>query len=247
MTQIRTVEHAGASTSIGMAGNPGYHLVKRVLDLLAATVLSLVAVPVMLMVALAIRIDGPGPILFKQERVRGRRIKVDGHREWQLETFTMYKFRTMHPTATDELHRRYIAAYLAGDEPAMAELRPGDDTGGTYKLSDDPRITRVGRPIRKLSLDELPQLWNVLTGQMALVGPRPPLCYEVADYEEHHLRRLAARPGITGWWQVNGRSETSFEEMMRLDLEYLDRRSLWLDIVIILRTLPAIVSTRGAG
>jgi lipopolysaccharide/colanic/teichoic acid biosynthesis glycosyltransferase len=140
-----------------------------------------------------------------------------------------------------------MAAYLAGDEAAMVALQPGGEAGASHKLAADPRITRVGRVLRKLSLDELPQLWNVLCGQMALVGPRPPLRYEVDLYEERHLRRLAGRPGVTGWWQVNGRCETTFEEMVELDLEYLDRRSLWLDLVILVRTLPAMVSTRGAG
>jgi lipopolysaccharide/colanic/teichoic acid biosynthesis glycosyltransferase len=224
-----------------------YHAVKRLMDLVASLILVVLLLPLLALIVVAIRTDGPGPILFRQERIRGRRVQVDGRWSWRLEPFTMYKFRTMQPTASDELHRRYMAAYLAGDEAGMAALQPIEQLDGSYKLNADPRVTRVGRTLRKLSLDELPQLLNVLRGDMTLVGPRPPLRYEVDLYEERHLRRLAGRPGVTGWWQVNGRCETSFEEMVELDLEYLARRSLWLDVVIIARTLPAMVSTRGAG
>jgi lipopolysaccharide/colanic/teichoic acid biosynthesis glycosyltransferase len=224
-----------------------YYPAKRLMDLAASVILLVLLVPLLALVMVAIRLDGPGPILFRQERLRGRRTRVDGRWSWQLEPFTMYKFRTMQPTASDELHRRYMAAYLAGDEAEMAALQPTQKLDGSYKLEADPRVTRVGRVLRKLSLDELPQLWNVLRGEMTLVGPRPPLRYEVDQYEERHLGRLAGRPGVTGWWQVNGRCETSFEEMVELDLEYLERRSLWLDVVIIARTLPAMVSARGAG
>jgi lipopolysaccharide/colanic/teichoic acid biosynthesis glycosyltransferase len=224
-----------------------YFAAKRLMDLVASVILVVLLVPLLTLVMVAIRLDGPGPILFRQERLRGRRTRVDGHWGWELEPFTMYKFRTMQPTASDELHRRYMAAYLAGDEAEMAALQPTQKLDGSYKLEADPRVTQVGRVLRKLSLDELPQLWNVLRGEMTLVGPRPPLRYEVEQYEERHLGRLAGRPGVTGWWQVNGRCETSFEEMVELDLEYLARRSLWLDVVIIARTLPAMVSARGAG
>jgi lipopolysaccharide/colanic/teichoic acid biosynthesis glycosyltransferase len=247
MAQVTIPGHLGTWTSMSGDRRVAYHGTKRAMDLGAALVLLVLLSPLLLVIALAIRFDGPGPILFKQERVRGRRVRTAGHYEWRLETFTMYKFRTMAPAASDELHRRYMAAYLAGDEQAMAAIQPDGDAGDSYKLAADPRVTRVGRVLRKLSFDELPQLWNVLCGHMALVGPRPPLRYEVDQYEEHHLRRLAGCAGLTGWWQVNGRCETSFEEMVQLDVEYLERRSLWLDLVILVRTLPAMVSTRGAG
>jgi lipopolysaccharide/colanic/teichoic acid biosynthesis glycosyltransferase len=247
MAQVTLPGQAGTWTFVSGDRRRAYHGTKRAIDLGAALLLLVVLAPLLLLIALAIRLEGPGTILFKQERVRGRRVRNDGHYEWRLDTFTMFKFRTMAPSASDELHRRYMAAYLAGDEQAMAAIQPEGDAGDSYKLTADPRITRVGRVLRKLSLDELPQLWNVLCGQMALVGPRPPLRYEVDQYEDRHLRRLAGCAGLTGWWQVNGRCETSFEEMVELDLEYLERRSLWLDLVILVRTLPAMVSTRGAG
>jgi lipopolysaccharide/colanic/teichoic acid biosynthesis glycosyltransferase len=247
MAQVAMPGRAGTWTSVSGDRRVAYHGTKRAIDLGAALLLLVMASPLLLLIALAIRLDGPGTILFKQERVGGRRVRNGGNHEWRLETFTMYKFRTMAPTASDELHRRYMAAYLAGDEQAMAAIQPDGEAGDSYKLTADPRVTRVGRILRKLSLDELPQLWNVLLGQMSLVGPRPPLGYEVDQYEEHHLRRLAGYAGLTGWWQVNGRCETSFEEMVQLDVEYLERRSLWLDLVILVRTLPAMVSTRGAG
>jgi lipopolysaccharide/colanic/teichoic acid biosynthesis glycosyltransferase len=223
-----------------------YHTGKRVLDVAVAVTLLLILSPFLLIIALAIRLEGPGPVIFRQERVRGHHRRDQVPPDRVLETFTMLKFRTMWVEADDELHRRYIAAYLAGDEAEMAALRP-NTSDGSYKLTGDPRVTRIGGVLRSLSLDELPQLWNVVRGEMSLVGPRPPLPYEVVDYQEHHLVRLAARPGLTGWWQVNGRCETTFEEMVDLDLEYLARRSLWLDVVILLKTIPTALSGRGAG
>jgi lipopolysaccharide/colanic/teichoic acid biosynthesis glycosyltransferase len=224
-----------------------YRVVKRGTDIVLASAMLLALLPVLMVIMVLIRLEGPGPVLYTQERMRGRRIRRDQRSVWAIEPFTMLKFRTMHPAATDDLHRRYIAAYLAGDEQAMAALRSDNSDGGSYKLTEDPRITRVGRVLRRFSLDELPQLWNVVRGDMALVGPRPPLGYEVEQYDEHHLARLAAEPGVTGWWQVNGRCETSFEEMVDLDLEYLERRSFWFDLTILLRTVPAVVTSRGAG
>ncbi len=145
------------------------------------------------------------------------------------------------------LHVEYMSAYIAGDVERMEALQEANGDGGTYKLTGDPRITRVGRLLRKMSLDELPQLWNVLRGDMSLVGPRPPLTYEVEKYRHADFRRFAAPSGITGWWQVNGRCETSFEEMIALDLEYLRRRSVVTDLRILVKTIPAVLNGRGAG
>jgi lipopolysaccharide/colanic/teichoic acid biosynthesis glycosyltransferase len=223
-----------------------YFTTKRTLDVVAAAALLTVLVPAFVVIAAAIKLDSRGPVLFRQERVRGRRVRHGDRWQWRIEPFTMLKFRTMSVAADDELHRAYMAAYLAGDEVAMATLQGGASTA-SYKLAADPRVTRVGRVLRRLSLDELPQLWNVVRGQMSLVGPRPPLPYEVEAYESHHFRRLAGPPGLTGWWQVNGRCETSFEDMVRLDVDYLDRRSFWLDLVILARTVPTAISGRGAG
>ncbi|MFA9432476.1 sugar transferase [Egicoccus sp. AB-alg2] len=224
-----------------------YFAVKRSFDVLVSLVLLVVLAPLLLAIALGVRLESTGPALFRQERLGARRVRTGGGWTWQVRTFTIVKFRTMHTACDEELHRRYMAAYLAGDEAAMAALRPSGGKGDSYKLVGDPRVTRFGRLLRRFSLDELPQILNVLRGDMSLVGPRPPLPYEADLYEEWHFERLASAPGLTGWWQVNGRCETSFEEMVRLDLEYIARRSLWLDLRILARTLPAAFSARGAG
>jgi lipopolysaccharide/colanic/teichoic acid biosynthesis glycosyltransferase len=145
------------------------------------------------------------------------------------------------------LHRTYMTAYLTGDELQLSMLRPGRNDGDSYRPTADPRVTRVGAVLRQLSLDELPQLWNVVLGHMSLVGPRPPLAYEFEMYEERHRRRLSSFPGITGWAQVRGRCTIRFEETVRLDLEYINRRSIWFDVKILLLTVPVVFSRKGAG
>jgi lipopolysaccharide/colanic/teichoic acid biosynthesis glycosyltransferase len=147
--------------------------------------------------------------------------------------------------ARPAIHQEYMTAYIRGDTEQISTIN--GSANGSYKLSNDRRITRVGRILRRLSIDELPQLWNVLVGDMSLVGPRPPLPYELEIYESHHLARMATPSGLTGWWQVNGRCETQFEEMVDLDLDYIRQRSLWLDIKILARTMPAVLTGRGAG
>jgi len=224
-----------------------YFTAKRVVDVVASVMLLVLLAPLLLVIALGVRLESPGPALFRQERLGARRVRTADGWGWQVRTFTIIKFRTMHRACDETLHRSYMAAYLAGDEAAMARLQPPGDATDSYKLAADPRITRLGGVLRRFSLDELPQFLNVLRGDMSLVGPRPPLPYEVDQYEDRHFDRLASAPGVTGWWQVNGRCETSFEEMVRLDLEYIARRSLWLDLRILVRTLPAAISARGAG
>lgn len=193
---------------------------KRASDILGATVLGLAALPVMVLVALAIRLDTPGPVLFRQQRVgRGGRL------------FPVLKFRTM----------------VADAEARLAEVRDRNEADGPlFKIRDDPRVTRVGRWLRRFSLDELPQLWNVLRGEMSLVGPRPALPSEMGAWSEELHGRLRVRPGITGMWQVGGRSEASFEEYVRLDLYYVDNWSLWIDLAILAKTVPAVLARRGA-
>jgi len=194
-------------------------LVKRTLDVVLAGVGLVLFAPLWGLVALAIRLDSPGPILFRQERVgRGGA------------PFVLLKFRSMREDAD-----RVVQELLALNEAK----------GPIFKIRNDPRMTRVGRFLRRWSVDELPQLWNVLRGDMSIVGPRPPLPREVAQYEPWQLRRLEAAPGLTGLWQVSGRSELSFDEMVMLDLYYIENWSLALDLRILLRTLPAVC--RGGG
>jgi len=205
--------------------------IKRALDVVTSAVLLLALAPLLVAVALAVRLSSKGPILFKQLRF-GEMGKP----------FRMLKFRTMYVNADQNRHYEFITQFIK--ESGRAEA-PAD--GQLFKLTNDPRITPVGRFLRKTSLDELPQLWNVLIGEMSLVGPRPPLAYELEHYAPWHRRRvLEAKPGITGLWQVTGRSRTTFDEMVRLDLRYARTRSLWTDLRILLRTPGAVVSGKGA-
>jgi exopolysaccharide biosynthesis polyprenyl glycosylphosphotransferase len=193
---------------------------KRVLDIAGAGLGLALALPLMALTALLIKLDSPGPILFGQTRA-GR---------WGR-SFTCLKFRSMHVDA----------------EARLAALRAQNEADGpVFKIRRDPRVTRVGRVIRKLSIDELPQLWNVLRGEMSLVGPRPALPHEVAQYTPEQARRLDATPGITGLQQVSGRSNLDFERWVALDVQYIAEQSVWQDIVILLRTIPTVVSGRGA-
>ncbi|HEX5971095.1 MAG TPA: sugar transferase [Gemmatimonadaceae bacterium] len=197
-------------------------IAKRVVDVVLASGALFVAMPVGIVIAILIRLDSPGPVFFSQSRVG-----LGGQR------FRMIKFRTMRVGADDE-------------KAQFAHLNASGDRRN-FKIVDDPRISRVGRFLRRWSLDELPQFLNVLAGQMSLVGPRPVPEDDFVDYEEHHFRRLGAKPGITGLWQVSGRSAVSdFEERVRLDTEYIDRWSLWLDLKILTMTLPAVMSRKGA-
>lgn len=219
-----------------------YHQMKRVLDLSITLLGLLFLLPVFLLIALAIKLDSDGPVFFIQERMGARRRNVNGKVVWEKRPFNIYKFRSMVYHADETPHIEHIKAYVAGD----LDL-PDEDGLPKFKLANDSRITRVGRWIRKTSLDELPQLLNVLRGEMSLVGPRPVPLYEVALYQEEHYQRLNALPGLTGLWQVTGRADVSFKEMMRLDLEYLSTRSTLLDLRILLMTIPAALFSKGAS
>jgi lipopolysaccharide/colanic/teichoic acid biosynthesis glycosyltransferase len=202
---------------------------KRAFDVIGAVVLLVALSPLFLLIAALVKATSPGPVFFRQERI--------GHR---LQPFTMLKFRTMHRDADPILHREFVHRFIARGGRA-------GDAASPFKLVDDPRITAVGRILRRSSLDELPQLWNVLRGEMSLVGPRPPIAYELDDYRPWHRRRvIEAQPGITGLWQVVGRSRATFDEMVRLDLRYIRRRSLWMDARIMLATFRAVLGGRGA-
>lgn len=193
---------------------------KRAFDLLVASLALILTSPLMGLVAVAIKLDSPGPVFFHQERV-GKWGKL----------FYCYKFRSMYLDA--EVRKAELMAQNEADEII-------------FKMKNDPRITRSGRIIRKLSIDELPQLLNVIKGEMSLVGPRPPVPYEVAQYEFEHMRRLDAMPGITGLQQVSGRSNLDFKRWVELDLEYIAGQSLLNDIEILLRTVPAVLLGKGA-
>jgi exopolysaccharide biosynthesis polyprenyl glycosylphosphotransferase len=193
---------------------------KRLLDILAGSTIALISIPILAGLALLIKLDSEGPVFIKQERV-GR----NGRR------FSCWKLRTMH----------------VGADKLLALLQSKNETKGPiFKIRNDPRITRVGRYIRRLSLDELPQAWNVVQGDMSLVGPRPPLPHEVENYEDWQLRRLEATPGITGIWQVSGRSNLTFDEMVMMDITYIDSWSFGLDLKILFRTISAVLAARGA-
>jgi exopolysaccharide biosynthesis polyprenyl glycosylphosphotransferase len=204
--------------------------VKRFSDLVIAMLALILLLPLWLLIALVIKLDSRGPIFYRQERVG-----MDGR------IFLVYKFRTMRTDSDSEIHREYQKKFIAGN----AEANVGDAARPAYKLRDDPRITRAGRVLRRFSLDEAPQLFNVLRGDMSVVGPRPPIPYEVEAYELRHRKRLDMKPGVTGLWQVSGRNRLSFEEMVKLDLFYIENWSLLFDMKIILRTMLVLV--RGEG
>ena len=204
----------------------GARILKRTFDLIVAALASVLLFPLWLAIALLIKLDSRGPVFYTQERVG-----MDGR------LFLLYKFRTMKAGADSELHREYQKAFIAG----RAEANIGNDNKPTYKLLADPRITRIGKLLRRTSLDEVPQLLNVLLGDMSIVGPRPPIPYEVEAYELWHRKRLDMKPGLTGLWQVSGRNRLPFEEMVRLDLFYIENWSLLLDLKIILRTVLVMI------
>lgn len=205
-------------------------LVKRTFDLVVATLAILLLLPFWLLIALFIKLDSRGPVFYTQERVG-----MDGR------LFLLYKFRTMRADADPSIHKEYQRAFIAGH----AEANLGDDQKPTYKLLLDPRVTRVGKWLRRSSLDEVPQLLNVIMSDMSIVGPRPPIPYEVEAYKLWHRKRLDMKPGLTGLWQVSGRNRLSFEEMVRLDVYYIENWSVLLDLKIILRTVFVMLGGQG--
>jgi lipopolysaccharide/colanic/teichoic acid biosynthesis glycosyltransferase len=216
-------------------------LAKRVFDVVVAATLLLLLGPLLCLIALAIVLDSPGHPLFIQKRVGARRSVLGGRTVWEVRTFPVFKFRTMRHGVSQSLHEQHVQAFIQG------KLDTYREQNGTFKLTSDPRVTRFGAFLRKSSLDELPQLLNVLRGEMSLVGPRPVPTYETEAYEEWHRERLAALPGITGLWQVQARSQVSFEEMVRLDIEYVRTRSMRMDLFILFRTARIVLSGFGAG
>jgi len=206
---------------------------KRAIDLFGSAVGITLLLPLFAVIAVLVKLTSKGPVLFRQKRIGQHGVP-----------FTFLKFRSMYPNNDSKIHQEYVAKLIAGN---TSELRRPAPSGGVFKLTNDPRITPFGRFLRKTSLDELPQLFNVLAGQMSLVGPRPPVPYEFQSYDLWHRRRvLEVKPGITGLWQVHGRSKTSFDEMVRLDLKYAKTWSVWLDLKILCQTPAAVLSGDGA-
>jgi lipopolysaccharide/colanic/teichoic acid biosynthesis glycosyltransferase len=202
---------------------------KRAVDVIGSVLAIILCLPLFLLIAALVKLSSPGPVFFRQKRL--------GQYGQQ---FDFFKFRTMYVNNDPRIHQEYVARLIAGN-------RDAGQGSATYKLKNDPRVTPLGRFLRKSSLDELPQFFNVLRNDMSLVGPRPPLPYEYERYQVWHRRRvLEMKPGITGLWQVEGRSRTTFEEMVRIDLRYAGSRSFWVDLKILLMTPAAVLSGRGA-
>lgn len=215
---------------------------KRVIDLILTIVSMFILWPFFLLIALLIKLDDGGPVFFVQERIGTRRVVRQNQVIWEVQPFRMYKFRSMHPNAEQKIHEDYIKLFVAGSPTVNSEV-----DAPKFKLLNDSRITAVGAWLRKTSLDELPQILNIVKGEMSWVGPRPVPAYEVDLYRPEHYERLRALPGITGLWQVAGRGQVTFEEMMRLDIQYVRQRSLGLDLWILLMTIPATLIGSGAA
>lgn len=208
-------------------------VIKRGMDIAGSLFLLLLLSPIFFLIAVAIKLTSHGPVFFRQQRIGEHGVP-----------FTFLKFRSMYVNNDSSQHKEYVRQLIAGE----AEKQPSNGNGqGIFKLTNDPRITRVGSFLRRTSLDELPQFFNVLSGEMSLVGPRPPVAYEVEAYATWHRRRvLEAKPGITGLWQVHGRSRVGFDDMVRLDLQYARQSSPWLDLKILLQTPKAVIAGDGA-
>ncbi|HLW00767.1 MAG TPA: sugar transferase [Ktedonobacterales bacterium] len=225
-------------------GRPGYFLAKRCLDFVLALMAIVILSPVFLVIALLVRFTSRGPAFYRQERVgyAGR-------------PFVMFKFRSMYIESDENLHRLAYEQFLRGERASgkvdgelLTAAHPSKGAAKAKRQpSGDPRVTRVGNVLRRTSLDELPQLFNVLRGDMSLVGPRPPIPYEVGLYEPRHLGRLDTLPGITGFWQVSGRGRVTFGRMIDMDLEYIQKQSFWYDVKWLLLTIPAVLSRKGAA
>jgi lipopolysaccharide/colanic/teichoic acid biosynthesis glycosyltransferase len=221
------IDHEEMTTSFS------YRILKRVFDLVGSMIGIFLFSPLLMIIALGVKLSSPGPVLFRQKRIG-----------YLGKPFTFLKFRSMRIDTNEEIHKKYVEKLIQGESDAV---NMGTEEKPTYKIVDDPRITPFGHFLRKTSLDELPQFFNVLFGQMSLVGPRPPIPYEVEMYKSWHLRRiLDVRPGVTGLWQVDGRSSTTFDEMVRMDLQYVKQRSVLFDLKLILKTILVVFKNEGA-
>jgi lipopolysaccharide/colanic/teichoic acid biosynthesis glycosyltransferase len=217
--------HTDARIDTHVAAGATSRALKRAMDVTWSAAALLMLSPLLLLIALVIKLDSRGPVLFRQERL-GR----------DLKSFTMYKFRSMREDAGDSLHREAVRR--------TAESRRREI--GTFKSINDPRVTRFGRFLRSTNLDELPNMLNILRGEMSIVGPRPALDYELPYYKDWYYKRFAVRPGLTGLWQVKRADAEDFDEMIRMDVQYVERLSLWRDLKYIALTIPSIIRERGA-
>ncbi|MBC8181343.1 exopolysaccharide biosynthesis polyprenyl glycosylphosphotransferase [candidate division KSB1 bacterium] len=209
-----------------------FKFIKRALDFLLSLCVLIMISPILFITGLIIKLTSPGPILFTQTRVgyKGRKFKF-------------LKFRSMRVDSDNSIHKDYMEKLIRGETD---KINNGSENDPQFKIKDDPRITSIGKLIRKTSIDELPQLWNVLVGDLSLVGPRPPIPYEVKVYDNWHYRRvLDVKPGVTGLWQVSGRNKTTFNDMVRLDIQYLENWSLLLDFKILFKTVRAVFHAEG--
>ncbi len=227
-----TVQTRSASTT--------YLLTKRGFDLAVSTALLILLSPLFALVAVLIKLDSRGGVFFAQDRMGARWVDNSDDEGWKPQEFQILKFRSMVQNADQSIHESHIRAFVNGSLDQETDDR-------NFKLDNDSRITRMGKLIRRTSIDELPQLINVMKGEMSLVGPRPVPIYEVEGYQPRHFERLHALPGITGYWQVQGRSQVSFEEMVGMDIWYVRNASFWLDLKILAMTLPAVLRGKGAA
>lgn len=244
LEQYQVEQLAPVSLQSGATVALTYYFFKRLFDILFACTILILLAPIYALFAALVMLDSPGPPFFVQERVGGRWLWQNGRIVWHRKLFRCYKYRTMLAKCDPELHKQYIEALIQNDHERMSQIQ-GEDSR-VRKLVHDPRITRLGRILRKISLDELPQFLNVLKGEMSVVGPRPAIPYEVEMYKPWQLERFNTKPGITGLCQVTARCSADFDEMIRMDLEYIRKQSFWLDLIIILKTPLVVFSCRGA-
>src|SRR5207302_6799456 len=226
---VQTAQTPRTATIDFISIQPNYLRAKRAIDILFTLLIFIPLCILIAIVAVLIRLDSEGSIFYRQKRIGQNGVE-----------FEMLKFRSMYENCDDTLHRLAIQQYMEGQKLA-------EDATTSYKRVDDPRVTRAGRFIRKTSIDELPQFFNVLRGEMALVGPRPPLSYEVENYSPYEWVRLSGKPGLTGIWQVYGRSRVTFQDMVEMDIEYLQQQSLWRDLKLIILTVPIMLQGRGGA
>jgi len=218
-----------------------YYRCKRCLDIVGASVLLILLAPVLFLIALLIKSESPGPVLFLQECIGSRRRVKGGQIVWEQQPFRVYKFRSMVYAPDQSLHYSFVKDFING------KIQISHKSRYCFKLLTDPRLTRVGKMLRKTGLDELPQLFNVLKDEMSLIGPRPVPLYDVATYQPWHYERLNTLPGIAGLWEIKRGSVADFDQMAQLDIEYVRNQSLWMDITIIIRLIPTLLFCRGAA